>query len=64
DAIAGGGDEAFHWVGSAVFTGSAGELRGYNEAGKFLIAGDVDGDGVGDFLLQVNVPLTSADIVL
>ncbi|MGR4893621.1 M10 family metallopeptidase C-terminal domain-containing protein, partial [Sphingopyxis sp. LARHCG72] len=41
DAIAGGGDEAFHWVGSAVFTGSAGELRGYNEAGKFLIAGDV-----------------------
>jgi aryl-phospho-beta-D-glucosidase BglC (GH1 family) len=46
-----GGNQAFHNIGSSDFTGSAGELRIYEENGRTLIAGDVNGDRVADFTI-------------
>jgi serralysin len=56
----------FGWVGSGAFTGGndGAELRGYTDSGKFYLSGDVNGDGVSDFLVQVNTTLTTADIIL
>jgi Ca2+-binding RTX toxin-like protein len=54
DAIAGGGDDAFHLVGA--FTGHAGELELVNTAGNaWTVSGDVDGDGHADFQILVTV---------
>ena len=44
-----GGDQAFAYIGAAVFSGSPGELR--FSAG--LLAGDINGDGVADFEVQI-----------
>ena len=66
DAIAGGGDDAFTFIGARAFTNQAGELRMENVSGQtWLIQGDTDGNGVSDFELTVTIadahPLTSAD---
>ncbi len=63
DAIAGTtADDAFSFIGSAAFSSHAGEVR---FAGGF-VSGDVDGDGVADFAIQVSGAsvLTVADFVL
>ena len=63
DANAGtAANDAFAFIGSAAFSNVAGQLR---FAGGFLY-GDVDGDGVADFTLQLNgvSQLTTADVVL
>ncbi len=63
DAIAGtNANDAFSFIGSGAFTSHAGELR---FAGGFVY-GDVDGDGVADFTIQVSgtTVLTAADFVL
>ncbi len=55
------GDQAFHFVGAAAFSGHAGELR--FEGG--VVSGDVNGDGHADFEIGVNVAtLSAADFVL
>jgi Ca2+-binding RTX toxin-like protein len=55
-------DQAFHFIGSGAFTSAAGELR---YAGG-LLQGDVDGDGVADFEVQLlNVAaLVHSDFIL
>jgi hypothetical protein len=63
DAVAGGGDDGFAWIGASAFSGTAGELRAYTSGAYSYLAGDVDGDGAADFIIQVNVPLTSADVI-
>ncbi|MBC7635224.1 MAG: M10 family metallopeptidase C-terminal domain-containing protein [Acetobacteraceae bacterium] len=45
------GDQAFHFIGGAQFHAVAGELR-YSGG---MVRGDVDGDGVGDFSIEVGV---------
>ena len=65
DAVAGGEDDAFTFAGSA-FTGTAGELIAYTEGGETFVAGDVNGDGVADFLIRLNgeIDLSAGDFVL
>ena len=70
DAIAGGGDDGFVFVGSSVFSGNAGELRVsfVNPGEEFYtwIEGDIDGDGVADFVICLNghIDLTASDFML
>jgi Ca2+-binding RTX toxin-like protein len=64
DAITGGADDPFSFIGSAAFSGggtSAGQLR-YTDAGGgiFFLEGDVNGDGIADFTL--NVTMTPATL--
>ena len=66
DAIAGGDNDAFTFIGNAAFSGTAGELAVFEEDGNTYIAGDVNGDGVEDFLIRLEglVDLTAGDFVL
>jgi serralysin len=58
-------DDAFKWIGSKGFSGSAGEVRSYKDHGDYFLAGDVNGDGIADFVIALdNVQLTQSDIFL
>jgi Ca2+-binding RTX toxin-like protein len=48
-------DDAFTFIGYTAFTGTAGELRAKSRDGGTIqrIEGDVDGDGVGDFRIDM-----------
>ncbi len=51
------GDQAFSFIGSNAFT-AAGQLRAYEDpaqAGRWIVEGDVDGDGSADFQIDVFV---------
>lgn len=63
DAIAGGGDDAFSFIGTAAFTGAAGQLR-YDTAG--VLYGDTNGDGLADFAIGFNsaISLSGGDFLL
>jgi Ca2+-binding RTX toxin-like protein len=51
-------NDAFTFIGNAAFTGTAGQLRSVFDAntGQNRVEGDVDGDGVADFAILVNIP--------
>lgn len=49
-----GGDQQFNQVWGGHFSGSAGELRIYQENGQTRITGDVNGDGYGDFTIFID----------
>lgn len=57
-----GGNQAFSFIGAAGFSHSAGELR---YVGGSLM-GDLDGNGVADFLIKIdgNKPLAVTDLLL
>ena len=56
------GDQAFNFIGNAAFSHTAGELRMSSTATLTLISGDVDGDGVADFVLKMTgVQAVTAD---
>jgi Ca2+-binding RTX toxin-like protein len=59
-------DDAFTLIGAAGFTSTAGELRVYASGANTIVAGDVDGNGVGDFqiLLIGSHTLGTSDFVL
>ena len=68
DAITGDGDDAFNFIGDAGFTRVAGQLH-YVTTGlsSVRVEGDVNGDGVADFAIDVAgvaQPVTLADLVL
>jgi serralysin len=68
DAVTGGGDDAFTFIGAANFTGAAGQLH-YVVTGlsSVRIEGDVNGDSVADFAIDVvgvAQPVTLADFVV
>ena len=54
DAIDGGHDDTFVWIGASAFSGTAGELRYEAMEGFALVAGDTDGDGAADFALRLD----------
>jgi len=69
DAVAGGEDDAFAFIGAAAFTGAAGELRAALQSGnQWRVEADLDGDGTADFALLVYVtdghPIGAGDFVL
>lgn len=48
------GDQAFKWIGFTNFTGKAGDLHGRYQAGiGMIIEGDVNGDKVADFSIEI-----------
>lgn len=59
-------DDAFVFIGLAAFTGAAGQLRFSVSGANVILRGDVDGDGFGDFSVQINTAATVAvgDLVL
>ena len=63
-----GGDQAFTFIGAAAFSGAAGQLRSaLNASGKWVVEGDVNGDGLADFAIQFEnpaVPIAAIDFVL
>lgn len=61
-----GGDQAFTFVGSAAFTGTAGELRTYFDGVDTWVQGDINGDGVAEFDIRFDgaVTLSGSDFVL
>jgi Ca2+-binding RTX toxin-like protein len=64
-----GGNDAFTFIGTDAFHGTAGELRAVNTAGPiWTVSGDVNGDSVADIEFFVVVtdshPLAGADFVL
>ena len=66
DAIRGGGNDAFTFIGSDAFSGEAGELRAVSRNGVFVVSGDRDGDGKADFSIRIvsDAPLTADDFML
>lgn len=62
------GDQAFRWIGGEAFSGSAGELRAFEEGSTWYVEGDVDGDGVADLVILLTIrgetPLTAGDFLL
>ncbi|HEU0099564.1 MAG TPA: M10 family metallopeptidase C-terminal domain-containing protein [Allosphingosinicella sp.] len=60
------GDQAFAWIGSNAFSGSAGQLRAYQSGGDWFVEGDTNGDGNADLVIQVTVtggPLAQSDFL-
>jgi Ca2+-binding RTX toxin-like protein len=66
DAVDGGTDDAFSFVGAAAFSGTAGELRAGAAGTNTLVSGDLDGDAVADFqiLLTGAHTLSAGDFLL
>ncbi|WP_342241874.1 calcium-binding protein [Inquilinus sp. OTU3971] len=60
------GDQAFTFIGSGLYTGVAGQLRFAVAGNVTTIAGDVNGDSVSDFHIQLTgaIGLVAADFVL
>lgn len=60
------GDQAFTFIDNAAFSGTAGELRAFEQNGNTMIEGDVNGDGAADFAIElIGVKLlTTMDFVL
>ncbi len=59
-------DQAFTFIGDGAFSGKAGQLRAVQGDEGFLnVSGDINGDGVADFVLHVRAgALTGADFIL
>ncbi len=48
------GDQAFAFIGTGAFTGTAGELRTYQSSGQTYLQGDTNGDGAADFMIRLD----------
>ena len=67
DTTAGGpGNEAFSFLGTDAFSGTAGELHQVSVNGNTVVEGDVDGNGVADFQIYLTGlhTLQATDFVL
>jgi hypothetical protein len=67
DAIAGGvPTDAFTFIGTAAFGNVAGQLRYDVVGGASFVSGDINGDGIADFVIRVNgvTNLQAGDFIL
>jgi Ca2+-binding RTX toxin-like protein len=60
------GNQAFTWIGTAAFSGTAGELRNYFDGVDTWVQADRNGDTVADFEIRVDgsVTLAATDFIL
>jgi Ca2+-binding RTX toxin-like protein len=60
------GDQAFAFIGTGLYTGVAGQLRYSNVGSTTVVAGDVNGDQVSDFHIEISgaLALGAIDFVL
>lgn len=60
------GNQAFHWIAKAAFSGDAGELRYVTSGGKTIVYGDDDGNKVADFHIDLTgtIALAASDFIL
>ena len=60
------GDQNFAFIATGTFTGVAGQLRYQQTGGNTFVMGDINGDGIADFVIQVNgiVDFGSKDFIL
>ncbi|HEY9347042.1 MAG TPA: hypothetical protein VIQ53_17105 [Inquilinus sp.] len=60
------GDQAFSFIGTAAFTGVAGQLHYWHDSGRTIVSGDVNGNGTADFsiILTGTIALVAGDFVL
>jgi len=60
------GNQAFSFIGTALYSGVAGQLRTHSDGAVTTIAGDVNGDGVSDFHIQLigSIGVVAGDFVL
>ena len=60
------GNQAFSFIGAAAFTGVAGQLHYWHDAGRTIVSGDVNGNGTADFHITLTgtINLVAADFVL
>jgi Ca2+-binding RTX toxin-like protein len=49
------GDQAFSWIGSNAFTGTAGQLRASEQGGTWFVEGDTNGDGAADLVIALTL---------
>lgn len=61
-----GGNQAFKFIGTALFTGEAGELRYQKSSGHTFVMADINGDGAADLMIELNklINLTKSDFIL
>lgn len=66
DAITGGADNAFTFIGTGAFTGAAGQLRYQYVNGSTAVQGDLNGDKIADFwiMLDGTHALTTGQFIL
>lgn len=66
DAVVGGEDDNFAFIGTDAFSGTAGELRVQKSGTDMFVSGDTNGDGIADFTLRVSdvASLVATDFVL
>lgn len=56
------GNQAFTFIGNGAFSNVAGQLRAYNDGGKTFVEGDVDGNGLADFVIDLGTaPVAPTD---
>ncbi|KQY12330.1 calcium-binding protein [Rhizobium sp. Root482] len=60
------GNQAFKFIANSAFTGKAGELQDYTSGSGHFIKGDVNGDGLADFAIQIttNNVFVTGDFIL
>jgi Ca2+-binding RTX toxin-like protein len=61
-----GGDQAFSFIGTSAFSGTAGELHYQQISGNTYVSGDTNGDGVADFMIRLDGlhTMTSSDFII
>ncbi|MGF6229349.1 Ca2+-binding RTX toxin-like protein [Inquilinus ginsengisoli] len=60
------GDQTFSFIGSALYTGVAGQLRYHSNGTITTIAGDINGDSASDFHIQLtgSIGVVAGDFVI